>query len=362
MTEPKNEESKMGCPEDAEERFQKWKDQDPFPEISPALLNSADIHDYIKTTGMVDPYDPSLMKSSSYEAKIGSYAYRWGEGKERETVPLDKDLFVNLEPNSLVFFETKETFRLPSYIAIRFNLRITNVHRGLLLGTGPLVDPGFEGKLLIPIHNLTNNPYRFYGDDPFIWIEFTKISHNEIWNQELQEKTRRRGVYKRFPEDKLDLSPNDYFKKANNGNRIQNAIPEVLSIAKKQADNTSKKVNIITYSGIVAAVSVVAAILLGVSPIITDSVDLSKDISKTISEFRKEYQGHLANEVSSETKIEAFDGKIADIKLGDQMRDKLSGQQRQLNALQEQFGALRTELNRYKALLSEPNPPPQKSE
>ena len=113
MASPKNQDDEAVKAEKAEERFRLWKEKDPFPKIPPALLNSADIHDYINTTGMVDPYDPSLMKTSSYEAKIGNFAYLWGEGKERENVPLDKESFVDLEPNSLVFFETKETFRLP---------------------------------------------------------------------------------------------------------------------------------------------------------------------------------------------------------------------------------------------------------
>ena len=94
--------------EDAKERFKKWKDKDPYPEILPALLNSADIHDYIETTGMVDPYDPDLMKSSSYEAKIGNFAYRWGKGNERDTIPLGKDQFVKLEPN--IIFRKIELF------------------------------------------------------------------------------------------------------------------------------------------------------------------------------------------------------------------------------------------------------------
>ncbi len=28
------------------------------------------------------------------------------------------------------------------------------VYKGLLLGTGPIVDPGFVGKLYIPLHKL----------------------------------------------------------------------------------------------------------------------------------------------------------------------------------------------------------------
>ena len=50
------------------------------------------------------------------------------------------------------------------------------MHRGLLVGTGPLVDPGFRGKLLIPLHNLTLDAYEIRGDEGLIWVEFTKTS------------------------------------------------------------------------------------------------------------------------------------------------------------------------------------------
>ena len=45
-----------------------------------------------------------------------------------------------------------------------------------MLGTGPLVDPGFWGKLCIPLHNLTNEDYEIPLSDGLIWIEFTKTT------------------------------------------------------------------------------------------------------------------------------------------------------------------------------------------
>ena len=39
------------------DKFIKFKSVDPFPDIPPALLNSADIHSYVKTTGMIFPFD-----------------------------------------------------------------------------------------------------------------------------------------------------------------------------------------------------------------------------------------------------------------------------------------------------------------
>ena len=69
----------MTSPEDAEKLYQATIGADPFPNIQPALLNSADIHDYIEATGMVYPYYPKFMKSSSYEAQIGDRAFHWDQ-------------------------------------------------------------------------------------------------------------------------------------------------------------------------------------------------------------------------------------------------------------------------------------------
>jgi deoxycytidine triphosphate deaminase len=147
--------------EEAERRFKEAASKDPFPNIQPALLNSADIFDYVAKTAMIWPFKGEEIKSASYPARIGRHVVSWQEnGKESDVELRDGEAFT-LAPNSITFIETEEVFRLPDYIALRFNLKISNVHKGLLLGTGPLVDPGFEGKLLIPLHNLTSNDYVF---------------------------------------------------------------------------------------------------------------------------------------------------------------------------------------------------------
>ena len=44
----------------------------------------------------------------------------------------DGDEFT-LEANSIAFVQVEPVFRLPDYIALRFNLKITHVHRGILI-------------------------------------------------------------------------------------------------------------------------------------------------------------------------------------------------------------------------------------
>ena len=128
-------------------------------------------------TGMISPFDPRderRLKKASYEGCIGKYAY-WYSTKGKLVC---KEVYgaLRVPANSIVFVECDIDFRLPDFIALRFNLQIRHVHRGLLLGTGPLVDPGYWGKLCIPLHNLTNEDYLIPKNEGLIWIEFTKTS------------------------------------------------------------------------------------------------------------------------------------------------------------------------------------------
>src|ERR1041385_2141118 len=136
-------------------------DVDPFPTIPKSLLSSEHIKLYVRETGMIWPFEPEegRLKPASYEVSAGGKFIYWDEKGNKITENITKDSVFTLPANSISFVQIETYFRLPLYIAVRFNLRITHVHRGLLLGTGPLVDPGFHGKLLVPLHNLTSDPY-----------------------------------------------------------------------------------------------------------------------------------------------------------------------------------------------------------
>lgn len=116
------------------------------------------------------------LKAAVYEMRLGSFAFRW-EGDKRKIIRLgdqhDRELI--LPPNSLTFVTTVEKFNLPTDIIARFNLKVDWVHCGLLLGTGPIVNPGFNGYLLIPIHNFSSREVQICYGAKLIAVEFTKI-------------------------------------------------------------------------------------------------------------------------------------------------------------------------------------------
>lgn len=275
LTEPENDAA-------AEQRFSKWEQQDPMPEIAPALLNSADIYAYALATGMLFPFptDESTLKrklkSASYEIDFLGDVYYKKDGKV-EHKKIERETPFTLEPNSIAFVFIETKFRIPAYIALRFNLRITNVHRGLLLGTGPLVDPGFVGRLLVPLHNLTANKYTLYGGEGLIWVEFTKLSPHPLW----AKGTSSARDYSPFPPDKRDLPAQSYFNKSSSGSPAESSIPdsmrefkETAATAKETAATAKKTVVGLTSFGIVG-------ILFGLISVWS----LIHDANKNIADF-----------------------------------------------------------------------------
>ena len=224
----------LNSDDDAAERYRRFRSLDPFPNIAPALLNSADIEDYVNQVGMIYPFEPrKALKSASYEVPFDGLCRFWDEnGKMREQTVHNKDTF-ELPKNSIAFVQPKTKFRLPNYVAIRFNLQITHVHRGLLLGTGPLIDPGFEGQLLIPIHNLTTNSYVFRGGEGLIWIEFTKISPNPSWDQSCVRVEHQKGQFEEFRSEKRNRGIDEYLARAAPNRSIQSSVGEFLFKAEK---------------------------------------------------------------------------------------------------------------------------------
>ncbi|SNS03110.1 Deoxycytidine triphosphate deaminase [Humidesulfovibrio mexicanus] len=162
---------------EAKRRYEEWKHVDPYPLIAPALLNSADIVSYINAASLVFPFTPEQLKSCAYEMTLGDTVLYWDEtGKRRYYRGLKRGASVRFPKNSIVYVTTAEELYIPDYLALRFNMVIKHVHRGMLLGTGPLINPGYSGRIMIPIHNFTRNEYRISVGDRLISIEVTKIS------------------------------------------------------------------------------------------------------------------------------------------------------------------------------------------
>lgn len=307
----------------AEERAREWRDRDPFGDTIPAALLSKDhIREYVRVTGMLCPFYPDesgRLKAASYEAWPIRFI-RWNEDGQRIVHEISRNEYeingYELKENSITFMQIESKIRLPNYIALRFNLSITHVHRGLLLGTGPLVDPGFSGDLLIPLHNLTSAPYRIRRG--VIWFEFTKTSAISTPPPDFEKRKR-------------DVGWETYFERASGNNPIQSSIPLAvrdaqLSASQAKADaRKAARTNLFFASiGFLAILGmIIAAANFGVS-VIRDVSQVSKEAGQNMAETRR---------LSTESDV---------------MRKDLDETKRQLQEIQPRLQDLRQQLEQFR--------------
>lgn len=282
----------------AQEKYNDYKCDDPYPEIAPALLNPYDVQRYISKTGMIYPFNPEQLKTATYAVPFNGDVHYW-DGDEKKVSKLYDDCdYFEIKPNSIVYIHISTVFRVPYYMVFRFNLTINLVHRGLLLGTGPVVDPGFQGRLLIPIHNLTSNTYCLKANDNFIWVEFTKMSP-------LHFDDKKYSKYDKL--NMLDNSANEYFFKANSMGKIVSSIPEAMQEANKKSDEALRNTKRLQVSGALTALISSIAILYGGYQLITSVVMPTISL---VSDYKEEQHIHNKEIKILKEKLLVLENKI----------------------------------------------------
>ena len=146
--------------------------EDPLPDWHGML--SSDLIAYYNDAvgGMIGPWDDKLLKPAAYELTLGPMCLVDGEPKRlTEDQP-----WLEIPYNSIVFVSMAQWVRLPHYIAARFDLAIEFIYQGILLGTGPQVDPGFQGVLSCPLHNISSGSVHMRLGQAFAKMDFAKTS------------------------------------------------------------------------------------------------------------------------------------------------------------------------------------------
>lgn len=282
-----------------EAKYAQYKKRDPFPEIDDALLNSVDIVKYCMATGMIEPFSIEKVKGVTYTCHFSGKYFYWdgtSDNLVRRTEADDSELI--LRPNSITYLEINEILRVPDYLIIRYNLQVTHVYKGLLLGTGPIVDPGFEGRLYIPLHNLTSNEYRVKKGAPLITLEFTKIGRNysdSPWPETERNSFDFTAIYHQPEEIKPQRGFDAYLLKALTGNElfrttkdnlcVGSSIPEKIKsaeasaqAAKESAEESERSLTRarnflfgIGIAGIIALLVAIAALWVSIAGFINDT-------------------------------------------------------------------------------------------
>jgi len=313
--------SAAGLPS-VEDRYRDLAEFDPYPEIPSSLLNSGHLASYAIVTGMMDPFEIlAIEKPATYLVPIeGPVRYLDENGKfcsfllSDKTVAGENDIrseFV-LKPNSICYVTLRPVFRMPAYLAGRFNLLIKDVYRGLLVGTGPLVDPGFVGRLSIPVHNFTSNAYTLRAGDGFVYFEFTKLSWSNPINAAVPSWVPAPvNNQPPFPASKNSRKTlDDYIRQATGGGPPSNAIHQEIKRLSSINKRAKARLRNITVGTVISAI----VFLITTSSVIVAAIALYLGVQQFTQAAQKdliEGRDKLSSELQSLKKeIETLKGEI----------------------------------------------------
>jgi deoxycytidine triphosphate deaminase len=175
-----------------EDTLTEWYWSDPEPGFQGMISSDRILAYHYKVGRMIRPFQETNLKPASYELTLGPLYVMNG----KRGILSDTKRRLTIEPNSIAFVSMREQILLPHWLVGRFDLSINFIYQGLLLGTGPQVDPGFQGVLSCPLHNISSDEIELVFGEPFAKIDFVKTSFgygialpNVQSDEELREKS-----------------------------------------------------------------------------------------------------------------------------------------------------------------------------
>lgn len=154
-----------------------------------AVLTDKDIQQAVGTNKLViDHFDPKFLSPASYDMRLGEEAVT-SSGKEKIN-PAQKGL-LTIAAGDFALVTTHERVIMPTNIVGHLGLRSHYAKKGLVLLSGPQIDPGFRGVLVLGLSNLSPRDIVIPYKEPFCTVEFHSLNEpaTKAYDGEYQQQT-----------------------------------------------------------------------------------------------------------------------------------------------------------------------------
>ena len=122
---------------------------------------------------ILDPFDPTRVEPASYDLRVGNFAFT---SSLKEKLNFSQKGVLIIEPGEFAVVESRERVQLNRSFAGQLGLRSEYARQGLLLLSGPQIDPGFRGVLVVRLVNLAPKPIALAYEAPFATAQFFRLS------------------------------------------------------------------------------------------------------------------------------------------------------------------------------------------
>lgn len=121
----------------------------------------------------IDPFADGCLHSVSYDFRVGDQAFI--SGTDEVTDVANKGLVI-IDPGEFAVIATRERVRCGPQFAAQLGLDSEYARHGLVLLSGPQIDPGFSGVLVVRVTNLAPRRITLAYEAPFLTVQFFRLN------------------------------------------------------------------------------------------------------------------------------------------------------------------------------------------
>lgn len=135
----------------------------------------------------IQNFNDFCLHPATYDARLGEEAIT---SSHREKInPSNKGLFT-IPAGDFALVTTHEAFELSANVAGHIGLRSHFSKKGLSILSGPQIDPGFKGVLVVGLSNLSPRDITIPYKERFCTLEFYKLAEpaSKAYNGEYQDQ------------------------------------------------------------------------------------------------------------------------------------------------------------------------------
>jgi len=138
------------------------------------LLTDKEILSALKTGELkLEDFKEQCLEPASYDMRLGAEAFT---SSNREKIDLKAKGILTIAPGDFAVVATHEKVELAPTLAGHIGLRSHFARKGLLLLSGPQIDPGFRGVLVLRLCNLGTNDIVIPRLEPLCTVEFHRLN------------------------------------------------------------------------------------------------------------------------------------------------------------------------------------------
>lgn len=121
---------------------------------------------------VIDPFEPNQIQPASIDLRVGPEG---ATTKTKQKVDIKSRGYITLEPGDFGVIQILESIKFDNQHAGRIGLRSKFARKGLIATTGPQIDPGFHGTIILGLTNLTPQNVPISYNDDVLTLEIHRL-------------------------------------------------------------------------------------------------------------------------------------------------------------------------------------------